>query len=711
MKTNIFVVILIIVLLISVQSSATPNSADRKIAKVTPSGVEIVVPEQAIDAAPVIDPDCCQTTRMIVPTTSAIDKLYFESEGCTIQNELNNATALRCPKGVVIENARKDRIFRPHDLEADIQINADVVWDLGYDGSGVLVAILDSGIDDTHIELSDDIVATKNFVNSPGFDKDGHGTHVSGIITANGIYEINGNYATGDAPGTGIIVGKVCGDFGCYESDIMAGIEWAVAQGADIVNLSLGGGNFGGHCDNDPLAASVNWAVSQGLVVVVSAGNEGSGVSSPACASGAIAVGAVDKSDIRPSWSNYGNALDLVAPGVEILSTYSCEAMGDCGYYWYAYMSGTSMSAPIVSGVAALVLEKNPSYTVDEVKEALYKSATDLELFGWDQYTGWGRVDALGAVEYQKACTLDNDCNDNNECTDDTCDNSTGQCVYTTMPDGTLCSLGICCSGNCVAPTCSSDSDCDNNDACTIGSCNSQGTCDAYCSYTDITECIDGDDCCPVGCDSITDRDCTITEACGDKYCAGSALGEDCFSCPSDCIAGSGASCGNGVCEAGDGEDCVSCPDDCNGKQVGKPSGRFCCGDGDGVNPVSCSDSRCTEGGYTCTEDPVSPSCCGDGYCEGIEDSYNCEIDCGSPPNCGDGNCDQGEDQCSCPEDCGNPPSTETNCFDGVDEDCDGYTDCDDADCDPVCTCLPRGSACTVDSECCSNRCHRGACK
>jgi hypothetical protein len=220
------------------------------------------------------------------------------------------------------------------------------------------------------------------------------------------------------------------------------------------------------------------------------------------------------------------------------------------------------MSAPIVTGVAALVLEKNPSFTVDEVKEALYKSALDLELDGWDPYTGWGRVDALGAVEYQKTCTLDSDCDDNNECTDDACDNSTGQCVYTPMPDGTLCSLGICCAGNCVAPTCSSDSDCDGDNACTIGSCNSQGTCDAYCSYTEITECIDGDGCCPAGC--VTDSDCAVTETCGDKYCAGSALGEDCFSCPEDCrCAGkncSNACCGDEICS---NENKNNCPIDC----------------------------------------------------------------------------------------------------------------------------------------------------
>lgn len=101
-------------------------------------------------------------------------------------------------------------------------------------------------------------------------------------------------------------------------------------------------------------------------------------------------------------------------------------------------------------------------------------------------------------------------------------------------------------------------------------------------------------------------------------------------------MSGSGASCGNGVCEPGDGEDCVSCPQDCAGKQNGKPSGRFCCDDGDGQNPLACSDPLC---GGSCTDVPSAPTCCGDLTCEGVEDGFSCEIDCGPPPVCGDGIC------------------------------------------------------------------------
>ena len=137
---------------------------------------------------------------------------------------------------------------------------------------------------------------------------------------------------------------------------------------------------------------------------------------------------------------------------------------------------------------------------------------------------------------------------------------------------------------------------------------------------------------------------CTSCLQCDfDSFCE---TGEDCTSCPNDCVSGMivGAVCGNGICEAGNGEDCVSCPEDCNGKQNGKPSLRYCCGDGDGQNPAACGDSRC---GPDCTDVPAGSVdyCCGDPTCNGLETVANCALDCDDG---GPGGCELGQPGDSC---------------------------------------------------------------
>ncbi len=121
---------------------------------------------------------------------------------------------------------------------------------------------------------------------------------------------------------------------------------------------------------------------------------------------------------------------------------------------------------------------------------------------------------------------------------------------------------------------------------------------------------------------------CSACPTCGDGTCD---LGEDCASCPADCVSESGAACGNGVCESADGEDCVTCPADCNGVQNGKPTSRYCCGAGGGENPVDCADARCSTTGKTCTTLPVYAYCCGDGTCESPETDPSCRADCAAP--------------------------------------------------------------------------------
>jgi subtilisin family serine protease len=321
---------------------------------------------------------------------------------CEVLHKLDDATALRCPKGIQIENAFEDEVYHIMDMDANRQINADDVWALGYTGSGVTVAILDTGIDTDHPELITSIAGGKGFGYATYEDDNGHGTHVAGIITADGVGGEPLGFAKGAAPNAGVWMAKVCNASGsCYVSDIAAAIEYVVKgkdgiinngdEPAKIMSISLGGGGTAGtNCDYDYLAKKVNWAVSNGETVVAAAGNTAGRVSSPGCASKAIAVGAVNKSDVRPYWSGSGNALDIMAPGVSIYSS-----IMDGGY---ASWSGTSMATPHVSATVSLLKEAKPLLTDSQIKDALYKTAKDLGKIGWDKYYGWGRIDALGAI-------------------------------------------------------------------------------------------------------------------------------------------------------------------------------------------------------------------------------------------------------------------------------------------------------------------------
>ena len=329
--------------------------------------------------------------------------------GCTLVKELKHVNVLRCNEDVaLILNLQEDLEVFAVDSGANTQIRANLVQNSGNTGLGRKVVVLDSGYNYNHAELSSSYLGGKDFVNNDDdpFDDNGHGSHVSGLITADGV---NSN-AKGVSPDTGIISGKVLSASGSGSfSNVIEAIYWAVDGNdgiygtgddfnADAISMSLGTSppyTYKGYCDNvlPSLTNAINYAVSKNVAVVSAAGNSGSaGVSIPGCISSSITVGAVDKYDKVASFSGRGNSLDVTAPGVSLLSSYLGTS--------YAYGSGTSMATPVTSGTVALIKYQHPTYTVSQVRGALIKTAKDLGKKGFDTSYGYGRIDASLAVNY-----------------------------------------------------------------------------------------------------------------------------------------------------------------------------------------------------------------------------------------------------------------------------------------------------------------------
>ena len=223
-------------------------------------------------------------------------------------------------------------------------------WDITTGSSSVKIAILDTGIDQDHPDLSGKIVANHNFTTSPTIDdKYGHGTHVGGIAAA---ITNNSTGVAGLGYNSSLMNGKVLDDSGSgYYSWIANGIIWATDNGAKVINMSLGGSS-----GSSTLQNAVNYAVANGVVVVAAAGNSGNpSPTYPAYYSSVIAVAATDSNDAKASWSSYGSWVDVAAPGVNIFSTFPNHPYKINKSLNYDYGSGTSMATPHVAGLAGLV--------------------------------------------------------------------------------------------------------------------------------------------------------------------------------------------------------------------------------------------------------------------------------------------------------------------------------------------------------------------
>lgn len=294
------------------------------------------------------------------------------------------------------KNATQQALATPNDPRfgdqyAPQQVNAPTAWDTTFGDSSVTVAVVDTGAQYDHPDLAANYASNpgRDFVDSdsdpaPDVPQDEyHATHVSGCAAA--VVD-NGTGVAGQGNST-LINGRALDENGSGSTaDIADAIQWAADRGADVINLSLGGGGY-----TDTMKNAVSYATTNGALVIAAAGNDGSSsVSYPAAYSECLAVSAVDSNENLASFSQYGDSVELAAPGVDVLST-TTQTRGS-----YEQLSGTSMATPVVSGVAGLTLAQWGSLSNSDLRSHLKSTAADIGLP--ENQQGSGQVDAGAAV-------------------------------------------------------------------------------------------------------------------------------------------------------------------------------------------------------------------------------------------------------------------------------------------------------------------------
>ncbi|NTV65225.1 MAG: peptidase S8, partial [Oscillochloris sp.] len=267
-------------------------------------------------------------------------------------------------------------------------IQAFEAWDITT-GSDIVVAVLDTGIDASHVDLNGKALGGFNAFtgDSNTQDDNGHGTEVSGLIAANAD---NAEGIAGVCWGCKILPVKVLdSQGGGDDASVASGIRWATDHGARIINMSLGGSE-----ESQTLRDAVNYAASRGVLLVAASGNEredGNPTSYPAAYETVIAVGATGNTDVVTGFSNTGPYLDLAAPGVGLWTTLAGGS--------YGTPNGTSFSSPYVAGAAALVITVRPDLPSQDITCILEASADDKGAAGRDDEYGWGRLNVFRAVQ------------------------------------------------------------------------------------------------------------------------------------------------------------------------------------------------------------------------------------------------------------------------------------------------------------------------
>ncbi len=301
---------------------------------------------------------------------------------------------------------------------APAKIGAPAAWEITTGSEEIIIAVLDTGVKLDHPDLAATVWTNPGEVPANSLDDDqngkvddvhgwhfyhqcsgseclpfedddlrddaGHGTHVAGIAAAETDNQVG---IAGISWGAQLMPVKVLDEYGDgWYSDVIAGIVYATDNGADVVNLSLGGEE-----SSQALQEAVDYSHAQGVLLIAATGNTGGAVLYPAACDHVLGVGATDVNDVRPGFSNYGPETDVVAPGVSIYSTWP-----RLDGYWRK--SGTSMAAPHAAGLAALIWSARPDLSNDQVAQAISRTALDLGAPGWDEFYGWGRIDAYRAL-------------------------------------------------------------------------------------------------------------------------------------------------------------------------------------------------------------------------------------------------------------------------------------------------------------------------
>jgi thermitase len=266
-------------------------------------------------------------------------------------------------------------------------IQAEAGWDRTQGNENIVIAVVDTGVDMNHPDLKNRLTQGYNVLenNHHPDDDNGHGTHVAGIIAS----ETNNHEGVAGITWYNKIMPVKAMEAGGYGTtfDIAKGIVWAVDHGADVINLSLGN-----YQPSALMKKAVDYAYKNNVVLIAAAGNDNTDQPSfPAAYPEVIGVSAINFNGTRAPFSNYGDYIDVAAPGVQIPSTYFNQQ--------YAALSGTSMASPHVSGLAGLILSANPNLKNKEVIKIIKKSAYDLGERGTDPEFGHGLIDIQQALK------------------------------------------------------------------------------------------------------------------------------------------------------------------------------------------------------------------------------------------------------------------------------------------------------------------------